>query len=139
MTRGCPVDAVGIIATAYQEGTKDNSEVETISSLPLEDVGRGRNNLWEFIWNQQLFIFQKVSDKLRALLPFIEFSVGQLRGSNGGANELPLSALVPRSQKKFAHWIVDDFKLAFIFKDMLENQFFFGSILKVASGRFPFL
>ena len=98
LSRGSTVHAVSIIAAANQKRAKCDGKIETIARLPIKNVCRRGNYLWELVRYLELLIFQEISDKLGALVPFVELSIRQLGWSEGRADEFRYAAFIARGK-----------------------------------------
>ena len=116
------VDDVGVIAAADQERAEGDGEVKTVACLPLEDVCRRGDVLWQLHRIRKLLVFKEVRDKLRTLVPVIELSVRKLSWSDSCAYELANAALVLRSEKELAVRVIYDLELTLVLQYVLENQ-----------------
>jgi hypothetical protein len=89
---------IGIVAATNQEGAESNSKIKTVTSLPVENVCRWRNDLGELISILKLLILKEIRDEFWALVPVVELSIRKLSGSESRADKLADAAFILRSK-----------------------------------------
>ena len=62
----------------------------------------------------------------------VELSEGKFGRSQSRADKLAFTAFVFGRNQQVSQRIVDDFELTLVLKDVLKNQFLFGSVLKIS-------
>mmetsp|Transcript_6158 Transcript_6158/g.9915 ORF Transcript_6158/g.9915 Transcript_6158/m.9915 type:complete len:738 (+) Transcript_6158:325-2538(+) len=132
---GSSVYHIGIVASANQKRAENDREIETVSHLPVKHVGRRRNHLRELVGVNELLVLEEVSHKLGALFPMVEIGVRQFGGADGRANKLADTSFVARRQQQLPHGVVDDLELSLVLEDVLQDEFFLGGVLDVATRR----
>ena len=103
--------------------------------MPLQHVGWRWNPLRQLVWLGKLFILEIIGNKLGAGLPLVEVHEGQLCWSDGRTDELQLAALIPWSKQQLTERVIDDLKLAVVFKYMLEDELFLRSVFSVTTWK----
>jgi len=106
--------------------------------LPVEDICGRWNVLWQLVWLSKLFIVDVLGYELGGTLVVIQLCVWEFRRADRRANELAFITLVLRTEKKFSCSVVDDFELAIILENVLEDKFLLRGVLSVASRDFVF-
>ena len=86
--------------------------------MPIEDIGRRRDDLWELVRLHELFVLEEVSHELGALVPLIEISVGQLGWPDGGADKLADLSFIPGGQHELPRGVINDLELSLVLQDV---------------------
>ena len=117
----CAIYNKCVVASTDEQRAEHNSDIKAVTCLPLEHVCWRGDGFGQLVWVIQLFVLKVVRTEGGASLIVVELHVGHLCWPDCGADKFAETTFVDWGHKKLAGWIVNNFELACILKDMLKH------------------